>query len=67
MIRLADPSTPPGQPVPADALRRMVEQALPAARARAILAESIRDALDADDTATALRLMREYVGLPPAK
>jgi hypothetical protein len=42
----------------------MVEEILPVARERAQLATEIRDALVRDDEATAVTLMRRYVGLP---
>jgi hypothetical protein len=67
MIRFADESQPAPQPVSADRLRHTIEQALPLARQRANLALQVRAALESGDTAEALRLTREYVGLPPTE
>jgi hypothetical protein len=67
MIRFNTHIPPPPERLDADQLRRTIEKALPHARQRAIIAGRIRAALEADDTAAALRLAREYVGLPPAE
>jgi hypothetical protein len=55
----------PGDAVGADALRRMVEAALPVARARAELIGELRSALLERDDASALALARRVCGIPP--
>lgn len=57
--------TATGEAVAADALRRMVEAALPVARARAELIGELRSALLKRDDTAALALARRVCGIPP--
>lgn len=50
-----------------DALRRMVEAALPVAETRGHLLGEIKDALLRGDEPAAVALMRRYCGIPPVQ
>lgn len=54
-------------PVESDRLRRMVEVALPMARAHAELLGEIRAALEQGDDRLVLTLARRLCGLPPVE